>query len=215
MTMNHQASIVVTICLISTLIFAGESTEACDGDQINENPEPEYSESAGIVPASVDEVWELFTTAKGLSSFYAREAIIDPKVGGLFELHVFPENPPGRRGIEGHQVLAIEPKHRLVLSWIVPAAIRSKIGPQTTIQEITLVPIGLNETRVRLRQFGFGESSGWSGAKEYFELRSRDVVFNIKERVENGTLDWERAMNRFYETTRRIDELGVLQSKHQ
>jgi len=42
-----------------------------------------------------------------------------------------------------------------------------------------------------------------------------DVVLNLEERVENGTLDWERAMNRFYETTRRIDELGVFQSQHQ
>ncbi len=187
MTINHQTSVVVMICSISTMIFASESTNSSNSVQIDENPEPEYAESVGIVPASLDAVWELFTTAEGLSSFYAREAIINPKVGGLFELYVFPDNPPGRRGIEGQQVLAIEPKHRLVLSWIAPAAIRSRIGQQTTIQEITLVPIGPNETRVRLRQFGFGESSGWSGAKEYFELRSHDVVINLKERVENGT----------------------------
>ncbi len=96
------------------MIFASESSASSDCVQIDENPELEYAESVGIIPASVDEVWELFTTAKGLSSFYAREAIIDPKVGGLFELYVFPENPPGLRGIEGQQVLAIEPKQRLV-----------------------------------------------------------------------------------------------------
>lgn len=164
------------------------------------------AEYSGPIPAGIDEVWRAFTTAEGLSSFYVRKAVIEPEPGGQLEMHVFPDNPPGQRGIEGQIVLAVEPERRLMTTWMSPLHIREKVGPQLTVQEILLKESGPNETIVTLRQFGFGETPDWDSAKWYFELRQRDVYLSLRERFESpsGTVNWDVVMARFWATTKEV-----------
>lgn len=197
---------IVTTSITKALILAGVAVlgiaDASDKEDLV------YAEVSGPIPAAIEDVWAAFTTADGLSKFYARKAVIELRVGGLFEMHVFPDNPPGQRGIEGLQVLAVEPQRRLMTTWISPKFIRDKVNDQTTIHEITLMPRGPKETIVRFRQFGFGEGPAWDKAKWYFELRQRDVYLSLKERFESeyGTVNWDTAMKRFWVTTEIVNK---------
>ena len=62
-----------------------------------------------ILAAPLEQVWALWTTEAGLTSFFARGARIEPKVDGLFEILFEPSAPPGLRGAEGLRILVFEP----------------------------------------------------------------------------------------------------------
>ena len=165
-----------------------------------------YAEVRGAVPAPVSEVWRAFTTAEGLARFFAPAAYIDPEVGGLFELYLFPDNPAGRRGLEGQRIMAFEPERRLMIGWSPPNHVRTVLGNQNVIAEVTLTATSPGETHVRLRTFGFGESPAWMDAKRYFTMRWRRVMENLKTSFEKGSVDWAEAMKRFYEDSEQFEE---------
>jgi uncharacterized protein YndB with AHSA1/START domain len=193
---------------LTAVVLSAVGTSSENGpirSAVAEGQEPEYAEIMGPISAPIAEVWKAFTTSDGLSSFYAPGAFVEPKVGGLFELYLFPDNPVGQRGLEGLRILAFEPERRLMIAWKAPAYVREEIGSQHTIQEISFTASGPEETIVRIRQFGFGDTAAWAGAKRYFELRGRDVHMNLKERFDHGSLDWEEAMERFWRTSELID----------
>ena len=53
-----------------------------------------------VVPATLDQAWDAWTTREGITSFFAPDAKIEPKLGGAFQhLH----QPAGRAGIEGRR----------------------------------------------------------------------------------------------------------------
>ncbi len=182
--------------IIAAMIIAVSSVQADD---------LRVAELSGPVPAPIEDVWSAFTTSEGLSSFYAQKAYVEPEIGGLFELYILPENPVGQRGLEGQRILAIEPERRLLITWAAPRFVEENLGSQSsTIQEITFAPEGPNTTIVRFRQFGFGETPEWAGTERYFQLRQYDVYINLLEKIHNGSVDWEKGMARFFDTSDRI-----------
>ena len=73
-----------------------------------------------IVHASQDEVWDAWTTEKGIKSFLAPECNIELRVSGPYEIFFDPEAEFGRRGGEGVRILALEPKKMLSITWNAP-----------------------------------------------------------------------------------------------
>ena len=58
------------------------------------------------INASIDEVWDSWTTASGIRSFFARDGMVDLNVDGEYSVLFFPEIPAGQRGAEGMRILA-------------------------------------------------------------------------------------------------------------
>lgn len=54
-----------------------------------------------IIRAPIRQVWQAWTTADGLESFFTRRAQIELRTDGPYELLFFPDNPVGQRGEEG------------------------------------------------------------------------------------------------------------------
>ena len=50
-----------------------------------------------VVPATLDQTWDAWTTREGIISFFAPDAKIEPKVGGAFHIYI---NPLAEAGIE-------------------------------------------------------------------------------------------------------------------
>ena len=68
-----------------------------------------------FVAASVDEVWNAWTTREGIVSFFAPDAQVDPRVGGLFEMHFNPLAAPGMKGADDMRFLALQPDRKSVV----------------------------------------------------------------------------------------------------
>jgi uncharacterized protein YndB with AHSA1/START domain len=73
-----------------------------------------------IVDASLDRVWNAWTTKEGIKSFLAQACNIDIRVDGTYEIFFDAEGEPGRRGAEGAKILALQPKKMLSITCNAP-----------------------------------------------------------------------------------------------
>lgn len=103
-------------------------------------------------------VFEYLVTAEGMTSWMGQWAQLDARTGGEFAV-----------GIAGHTIrgeyLAVEPPHRVVVSWgavgsehLPPGAsmVEFTLTPTTTGTRVNLVHSGLPETEVP------GHADGWA-----------------------------------------------------
>ena len=87
-----------------------------------------------IVAASVDEVWEAWTTEEGIQSFFAPACNVELRVDGPYEILFNPDAPVGERGAEGMRVMAFSYRSPLIVPKIYPFRIR----PERTLPLLVL-----------------------------------------------------------------------------
>jgi len=142
------------------------------------------------VSAPVDDVWAAWTTAEGARTFFGPDARIELKPGGAYEIYFNPEEAEGLQGSEGCKVLAFRKPQFLVFSWNAPPEIPTiRESKMKTRVEVRLESAG-DRTDVSLTHSGWGTGADWDETFDYFE-RAWDVVLShLKDRFDNGPLDW-------------------------
>lgn len=146
-----------------------------------------------VVAASVDEVWDAWTTRAGITSFFAPDARIDPKVGGAFEIYIDPLGAPGQRGADDMRFLALQPKKMLSFDWNAPPHLPAA-RQQRTFVVVRLEPVAEKRTRVTLHHTGWGDGGEWDKAYAYFDRAWSGVLGNLKKRFDTGPMDWTEWM---------------------
>jgi uncharacterized protein YndB with AHSA1/START domain len=143
-----------------------------------------------IVDATVDEVWDAWTTEAGIRSFFAPACNVELRVDGPYEILFNPDAPPGERGAEGMRVLAFQPKTMLAFTWNAPPHLSEVRGQLTHV----LVRLRWGEegrTRVALTHSGWGEGGQWDEAFAYFERAWGHIVLpRLRYRFPVGAVDW-------------------------
>jgi uncharacterized protein YndB with AHSA1/START domain len=142
-----------------------------------------------VVAASVDEAWRAWTTREGITSFFAPDARIEPRAGGLFEIHINPYAEPGQKGADDMRFLALQPPRMLSFTWNAPPSL-PEVRQQRTVVVIRLQPVSERETRVTLHHTGWGDGGEWDKAYAYFDRAWGNVLANLKKRFESGPVDW-------------------------
>jgi len=143
-----------------------------------------------IIPASLDEVWQAWTTEAGVRSFFAPRARLDLRPGGAYEMLFDLEAQPGQQGGEGMYLLAIQPKQMLSFTWNAPPELPTVRGQMTHVV-VRLVPLGNHSTKVTLLHDGWGSGGEWDLAFAYFERAWLKIVFpRLKYRFVVGPIDW-------------------------
>lgn len=141
------------------------------------------------VPASVEFVWEAWTTEEGAKSFFAPNCKIDLRPGGAYEMYFNLEAPPGEQGGEGMIILAVQPERTLSFTWNAPPNLPNVRGQMTHVT-ITLKEAG-DQTQVSLIHDGWGEGGQWDQAFDYFTRAWGEIVLpRLKYRFEKGPIDW-------------------------
>jgi len=59
------------------------------------------------VEADLKEVWDAWTTEKGITSFFAPACNVDLQPDGPYEIFFNPDSPPGERGGEGLRIMSM------------------------------------------------------------------------------------------------------------
>lgn len=147
------------------------------------------------VPASVDAVWDAWTTRAGIVAFMAPDAEIDPRPGGLFEVRFDPLAGPGDRGADDMRYLALQPKKMLSYTWNAPPHL-PQARQQRTFVIVRFEPLGDRATRVKMHHTGWGDGGEWDQAYAYFDKAWSTVLGNLKKRFETGPIDWTEWMDR-------------------
>jgi len=142
------------------------------------------------VEASVDAVWEAWTSEEGIKTFFAPACNVDLRVDGLYEILFNPDAEPGQRGAEGMRIMAFQPKKMLAFTWNAPHDLPN-VRDQLTHVVIRLFELPEGRTRVTLAHDGWGEGEEWDKAFAYFVRAWKDVVLpRLKYRFSIGPVDW-------------------------
>lgn len=143
-----------------------------------------------LVPATIDQAWDAWTTREGIVSFMAPDARIEPRVGGAFQIYFDPGAPPGLRGADEMRFMALQPKKMLSFDWNAPPHMPAA-RQQRTFVVLRFAPEGDRATRVSLHHTGWGDGGEWDQAYTYFDRAWGAVLEGMKRRFEQGTpRDW-------------------------
>ena len=61
-----------------------------------------------VLNATLAQAWDAWTTREGITSFFAPDARIEPRVGGAFQVYIDPGAPAGSKGSGAHDAPALE-----------------------------------------------------------------------------------------------------------
>lgn len=155
------------------------------------------------VNASLEAVWDAWTTAKGAVTFFAPKAIINLAIGGPYELFFDVDAPRGSQGSEGSKILSFLPMEMLSFEWNAPPQYQNVRQGQRTWVVVQFLPSGSNQVRVRLTHLGWRKGEEWEKVYLYFK-RAWDIVLGrLEHRFSMGPIDWNDShtvpQNRSYE----------------
>ena len=142
-----------------------------------------------LVAAPVAQVWSAWTTRAGLESFFAPEAMVEPRPGGAFAIHFDPYAAPGLRGADDMRVLAVQEPRMLSFTWNAPPHL-PEARAQHTVVIVRLAPADSGGTRVDLTHVGWGDGGQWDEAYRYFDRAWGAVLANLQKRFAEGPVDW-------------------------
>lgn len=142
-----------------------------------------------VVPAGVDAAWAAWTTREGIVSFFAPDAVVEPRVGGAFHIHINPLAEPGMKGADDMRFLALQPKKMLTFDWNAPPSL-PEARQQRTFVIVRLAPVDDKSTRVTIHHTGWGDGGEWDKAYTYFDRAWGNVLINLRKRFEGGPVDW-------------------------
>lgn len=150
------------------------------------------------VKAGINDVWQTWTTAAGIKTFFAPEANVDARPGGAFEPLMDPAAPAGLRGADGMVFLALQDKKMLSFTWNAPPSL-AQARQQRTVVIVRLQSRGDLLTEVSITHLGWGEPQAdneWGKAYDYFAKTWPNVLKNLQKRYETGPVDWQPWLQR-------------------
>jgi len=139
------------------------------------------------VPASVDDVWNAWTTTDGIKSFFSDSAKIELRVGGPFEVYFNNAVPYGLQGSEDCRILSFLPYQMLTFEWNAPPEF-GELRNQLTRVVLFFEKISENDTRVILSHLGWGTGADWDKVFDYFNRAWSYVLANLKKRFIEGPI---------------------------
>lgn len=143
------------------------------------------------VLATLEQVWQAWTTEAGVRTFFAPSCRIELRPGGAYEMLFDLQAEVGLQGGEGVQLLAVEPMTMLSFTWNAPPEIPS-VRRQRTHVTVRFAQVDAQRTRVWLCHDGWGTGDDWDRAHDYFERAWRQVVLpRLRHRFEHGPINWD------------------------
>jgi uncharacterized protein YndB with AHSA1/START domain len=151
-------------------------------------------EKSAVVDATVDQVWDSWTTREGIVGFFAPDAKIEPRVGGAFQIYIDPIAEPGMKGADEMRYMALQPKKMISFDWNAPPSL-PEARAQRTFVVVRIEPVSEKQTRVTLHHTGWGDGGEWDKAYAYFERAWGNVLINLQKRWTEGPKDWTEWMS--------------------
>ena len=142
-----------------------------------------------LVAATLDQAWAAWTTREGITSFFAPDARIEPRVGGAFQIYMDPGAAPGMKGADEMRYLALQPKRMLSFDWNAPPSL-PEARAQRTFVVVRFFPVDEAHTRITIHHTGWGDGGEWDKAYAYFDRAWGLVLGNLQKRFEQGPRDW-------------------------
>jgi len=143
------------------------------------------------VPASLDQIWQAWTTSEGSATFFSSSTKVELRPGGLFEIYFLSDRPYGEQGSEDCRILSFLPKKMLSFEWNAPPQFGELRGKHTQVI-LHFEEVRPGQVKVTFDQLGWGKGEEWDKLYEYFDKAWDQVLNNLKKRFESGPIDWSK-----------------------
>jgi len=150
--------------------------------------DPKILRKEAITSNPISDVWTLWTTNDGITSFLAPKANIRLEVQGPYEIFFDPEAPLGFRGTEGCKVIGFDPMKTLSVEWKAPPQFPN-VRRQKTCVDIYFERVEAL-TKVRVAHSGWQEGEEWDEAYEFFDHAWDLDLARMQQRFSSGPIDW-------------------------
>ncbi|MDA4135485.1 MAG: SRPBCC domain-containing protein [Thaumarchaeota archaeon] len=141
------------------------------------------------VAANPDEVWDAWTTVEGIRTFFAPDARLELRPGGLYEIYFDTEQPEGLKGSEGCRILSFVPSRMLSFTWGAPPRFPRARRANAQWVVIFLEPSG-GGTSVTLIELGWEDGEESDAVYRYFDRAWATVLALLARSFSSGPVDW-------------------------
>jgi uncharacterized protein YndB with AHSA1/START domain len=150
---------------------------------------------AVVAPAPASEVWRLWTTSEGLSSWAAPVAAIELRVGGTWEASYDRGARIGDSGNIRNRVVAFAPERLLVIQIAdAPPGFPHEELARQLATTIELEPLDASRTLVRVSMMGYRDEPGFDVLRGHFDRGNAWTLSKLYERVVSGPVDWNAVL---------------------
>ncbi|OGC90404.1 MAG: hypothetical protein A2142_08890 [candidate division Zixibacteria bacterium RBG_16_48_11] len=144
-----------------------------------------------IVPATLGQVWQAWTTTLGVKSFFSSAAKVELRPGGPYEIYFLLNKPYGLQGSEECRILSFLPRKMLSFEWNAPPHF-GELRKKHTQVILHFDQIRPELVRVTFDQLGWGKGEDWDKLYQYFDKAWEYVLNNLKKRFQSGPIDWSK-----------------------
>lgn len=140
------------------------------------------------VKASLQDVWDAWSTAEGAMKFFAPRANIALGVGGPYEIFFDPADE--RQSSKGMKILSYVPLEMISFQWNAPPDF-PEVRNNPIWVVVQLAPSAKGRVRVKLSHLGWKSGAQWDAAFQYFSRAWGFVMSNLERRFSHGPIDWD------------------------
>lgn len=133
---------------------------------------------------SRDKAFEMFTLNKYLEQWLTVKALVEPEIGGKFELF-WDLSDLGNDCTKGCKILAIDSPNYLNFEWKGPKRFKKFFNTRPLTNITVLFNEQAGRTIVTLLHTGWKEGSNWEEARMYFSEAWQGALKQLEELVSN------------------------------
>lgn len=147
-------------------------------------------EKSVTVEAAPDLVWLAWTRSDRLTRWFAPQAVIEPWVGGAFELYFIPGNRDSMN-TRGCRVVQLQEPQLLEFTWRGPDPFAELMNAEEdlTVVTVTLTQAAEGRSVVQVEHRGFLDGEGWSEARAWHEAAWAQALDSLRQAIETGDGD--------------------------
>jgi len=177
----YKGTFIVIVILLSLMELA-----------MSQSFEEKQLEFTFTVNASPEDVYEAWTTAEGVKSFFAPECKVALEKYGDYHILFFPDAARGSRGAEDEIVLAYEKNKMFSFTWGFPPSLPELRATQKTVVLLRFTEIENGRTQVHFLQSGWGDGEDWQKGFDYFvDAWGNVVLARLRYRFDVGPVNWD------------------------